>query len=138
MISQFRGAGLKIRTLVALAAIVLSSGAAEPAPTAQGKAAEGDAAAGRAFALLACTGCHVVAADQPFKPDYVGPPRPRDFKDIAKQPGVTADSLRRYLETLPDVPQNGQMPNLELSSQELRDVIAFILSQRDKSVSPPR
>ena len=104
--------------------------AAWSARAAKEQPAEGNVQAGRAFALLACTGCHVVAPDQPFKPVYQGPPNPPDFKDVANQPGMTADSLRHYLETLPAVPQKGRMPNLELSDDELRDVVAFILSLR--------
>jgi len=99
---------------------------------------EGNVQAGRAFALLACTGCHVVAPDQPFKPVYKGPPNPPDFKDIANLPGVTAQSLRQHLETLPAVPQKGHMPNLELSEDELRDVVAFIISLRDQPPPPGR
>jgi hypothetical protein len=77
---------------------VLAVFAAWSARAAKEQPAEGNVQAGRAFALLACTGCHVVAPDQPFKPVYQGPPNPPDFKDIANQPGTTADSLRHYLE----------------------------------------
>ena len=68
--------------------------------SAQPKHVRGDADAGRALALIACTGCHVVAPDQPFKPEYVGSPHPPDFTDIANKPNVTADSLQHYLQTL--------------------------------------
>jgi len=105
---------------------------AAPALNAQTKLVEGDATVGRDMALLACTGCHVVAPNQPFKPINTGPPRPPDFKEIANRPSVTTTSLRRHLETLPAVPENSHMPNLMLSSEELRDVVAFIVSLRDK------
>ena len=88
------------------------------------------------MALLACTGCHVVAPDQPFKPIRNGSPRPPDFKEIANRPGITAASLQHHLETLPAVPANAHMPNPVLSSQELRDVAAFIISLRDKPAAP--
>jgi mono/diheme cytochrome c family protein len=95
----------------------------------------GKAEAGRSFALLACTGCHVVAADQPFKPIYSGLPHPPDFKEIAKRSDLTAPWLRHHLETLPAVPKSG-MPNVPLSSQQLEDIVAFIISLRDKAVTP--
>jgi len=103
-----------------------------PALNAQTKLSEGDAAVGRDMALLACTGCHVVVPNQPFKPINTGPPRPPDFKEIANRPNVTTASLQRHLETLPAVPENSHMPNLMLSSEELRDVVAFIVSLRNK------
>ena len=91
----------------------------------------GDAEAGRSLALTACTGCHVVATDQPFKPIYPGPLP--DFKTIANKPNTTAASLKHYLETLPDVPKPGQMANPLLSSKDLQDVVAYIVSLRDVS-----
>jgi cytochrome c1 len=44
--------------------------------------------------------------------------------------------LQRHLETIPTVPEDAHMPNLALSSQELRDVVAFIVSLRDKPAAP--
>jgi cytochrome c1 len=100
------------------------------------KLAAGDAEAGRALALQACTGCHVVQQDQRFKPVFTGPPHPPDFKDIANAPHVTAASLQHHLKTLPTVPQQPSMANPDLTSKELRDVVAFILTLRDAAVTP--
>lgn len=91
----------------------------------------GDAQAGRALALQACTGCHVVAPDQPFKPIYKGELRPPDFADIARS-GLTAATLQHHLDALPTIPQNAHMANPALTGQQLRDVVAFIVSLRDK------
>ncbi len=120
------------RRYAASATIAVSAAWAAPAATAQMKSPEGDAAAGRDMALLACTGCHVVAPNQPFKPINTGPPRPPDFKEIANRPNVTTAMLQRHLATLPTVPENSHMPNLMLSNEELRDVVAFIVSLRNK------
>ncbi len=95
-----------------------------------------DEEAGRNLALLACTGCHIVAPDQRFKPIYAGPPYPPSFKEIANRSDLTAAMLQHHLETLPAVPQNSHMPNQVLSSQELRNVVAFILSLRDQPKAP--
>jgi mono/diheme cytochrome c family protein len=99
---------------------------------AQTKRREGDVEAGRKLALLACTGCHVVAPDQPFEPRYVGPPYPPSFAEIANRPDVTAASIQKHLETLPAVPRTATMPKPVLSSAELSDVAAFIVSLRTK------
>jgi mono/diheme cytochrome c family protein len=98
----------------------------------------GDVQAGRDLALLACTSCHVVTADQPFKPIYSGTPRPPDFKDIANKPNVTAQSLIHYLATLPTIPPDSRMANPDLTSDQLRDVAAFIVTLRDKPAAATR
>jgi mono/diheme cytochrome c family protein len=110
---------------------------AELAAYAQPKPA-GDAKDGRTFALEACTGCHIVAPDQPFKPIYAGDSHPPDFKDIADKPGVTAESLIHYLDTLPAIPKDSLMANADLTPEQTRDVVAYILSLRDKQPSPTR
>ena len=92
----------------------------------------GNVQAGRDVALRSCTGCHVVASDQRFKPVY---PRPlSDFKTIANKPSTTTTSVRQFLERLPAVPKPGQMANPLLSGEELRDVAAYIVSLRDESM----
>lgn len=123
---KFAAAGL-----VAASALWVS-----PITNAQTKPPEADVAAGRALALLACTGCHLVAPDQPFKPIYPGPPYPPTFKEIANRTNTTAASLQQHLENLPAVAENSHMPNQVLSSQELRDVVAFVISLRDKPAAP--
>jgi mono/diheme cytochrome c family protein len=92
----------------------------------------GDAKEGRTFALEACTGCHIVALDQPFKPIYAGDIHPPDFKDIANKPGAAADLLIHYLDTLPTIPKDSQMANADLTPEQTRDVVAYILSLRGK------
>jgi len=105
--------------------------------SAQTKPVPGDAEAGRALALIACTGCHTVTPTQPFKPVYVGSPHPPDFKDIANKPNLTAATLLHHLQTLPAVPQRPGMANPLLTSTELRDVVAFIFTLRD-TMAPAR
>jgi len=117
--------------VVWFAAAVVWFAAAPLSASAQTRSVSGDAEAGRALALTACTGCHVVSPAQRFKPLYVGSPRPPSFKEIAGKPSLTPDSLRQHLETLPAVPQKPGMPNPDLSANELRDVVAFILTLRD-------
>ena len=123
--------------LAAATAVAVSMAWSAPGTEAQTKLVAGDVEAGRRFALLACTGCHLVTPDQPSKPIRNGLPRPPDFKDIAKQSDVTAAFLQHHLETLPAIPTDAHMPNLMLSSQEIRDVVAFIISLRDQPAPKP-
>jgi len=125
---------MKPSRCITLAGIAVCIGWTLLGASAQTKQA--DVEAGRHLALLACTGCHIVAPDQPFKPIYAGPPYPPNFKDIANRSNLTAAALQHHLETLPAVPQNSRMPNQVLSSEELRNVVAFILSLRDKPKVP--
>jgi mono/diheme cytochrome c family protein len=121
---------------LALCAILAASALwATPVINAQTKPPDAAVENGRALALFACTGCHVVTADQPFKPIYSGTPHPPDFKEIANRPNMTAAALEQRLEALPAVANNSHMPNQVLSSQELRDVVAFIVSLRDNPAS---
>jgi mono/diheme cytochrome c family protein len=94
----------------------------------QKPAARGDAEAGHELAEQACTGCHVVSADQPFAPLLKGAP---DFREIANRPTVTAASLRRTIAALPLVPRKGRMANPHLTDDELADVAAYIMTLRE-------
>jgi mono/diheme cytochrome c family protein len=91
---------------------------------AQKTVAEGDpaAAAGRAFALQACTPCHVVSSRQLSPPRFATAP---DFRAIANTPAMTASALHAFLSS-----PHPTMPSLILSRQEEKDVIAYILSLR--------
>jgi mono/diheme cytochrome c family protein len=128
---------MNTKRFAVLMLIVSAAAHAEFTAYAQPKPA-GDAKEGRTFALEACTGCHVVASDQPFKPIYVGEVHPLDFKDIANKPGATADSLIRYLDTLPAIPKDSLMASADLTAEQTRDVVAYILSLRDKQPLPTR
>lgn len=130
--------GLAVFAVVAAWSACAATAAYAQSKPAQSKPAEtkpidGSAAAGRILALRACTGCHVVAPDQPYMPIYKGARRPPDFKDIANKPDINAAALRTYLASLPTIPKNAQMANADLNEEELRDVSAFIMTLHDKS-----
>ncbi len=84
----------------------------------------GDPIAGRNFALQACTPCHVVLPDQISPPRFAVAP---DFHAIANARGMTAISLHAFLSS-----PHPSMPNLILSPTEQGDVIAYILTLRDR------
>jgi cytochrome c553 len=123
---------------LAVAAVIASTIMLPSTAGAERKSAAGDADAGRHLALYACSGCHIVSLNQPFKPIYAGLPHPPDFKEITSRPGVTADSLEHYLQSLPTVPERSSMANMDLSNTQLRDVVAFILTLRRATSVPER
>jgi hypothetical protein len=86
--------------------------------------APGNPQAGHDFAVGTCTPCHVVSPDQksPFR--FADAP---DFRAIANVPGTTAIRLNIWL-TNP----HPTMPKLVLYAQEAADVIAYILSLRER------
>jgi mono/diheme cytochrome c family protein len=87
-------------------------------------AQDGDIAAGHAFARDACNACHMVEAkSQQQRRIVIGPA----FRDIANTRGMTATALRVLLTT-----SHPKMPNLILTSEEIADVTAYILSLRNR------
>jgi cytochrome c len=79
---------------------------------------------GAAFAREVCTPCHVVSTDQLSPRRFVIGP---DFKDVASTFGMTPTALHVFLTT-----PHPKMPNLILTPQESADVIAYILTLRDR------
>jgi cytochrome c len=74
---------------------------------------------GAAFAQRICAECHAVQPGQPRSPNGQAP----TFETVAKTPGMTAIALTAILRT-----SHRTMPNIILSDDDLRDVIAYILS----------
>jgi len=79
----------------------------------------GDPIAGRRLAHDVCAACHIVEPDMVPRSDIDAPA----FPDLARQPGITALSLRVFLQT-----PHERMPDLRLSPDETDNVIAHILS----------
>jgi len=79
--------------------------------------AAGDAAKGHALASTWCANCHVVADDGQGKD--VAPP----FPEVARRGAPDQLSARAFLEA-PHPP----MPDLNLSRQEIDDVVAYLNS----------
>jgi mono/diheme cytochrome c family protein len=84
----------------------------------------GDLRKGRRFALDACAACHAVRSGQTQSPLDTAP----SFQEIADTPGMTAAALNFWL----TAQVHPAMPLLMLSSQQVRDVSAYILSLRTK------
>jgi len=76
-------------------------------------------AAGLALARQICSECHAIERTQARSPN---PAAPR-FETIASVPGMTATALSAALQT-----PHQTMPNVMLNANELRDIVAYILS----------
>jgi cytochrome c2 len=87
-------------------------------------------ARGEHVARLICATCHVVAKDQEFAP-MLSQPAP-SFLDIANRPGVTAESLQRFITSTHWDPEKlpMTMPNPMLMPEQTRAVARYILSLR--------
>jgi mono/diheme cytochrome c family protein len=113
---------MKARSLVVGFAAVMS--AAGVSAGAQETPLGGDPQAGRAFALEVCAACHVVSSRQLAPARFAIAP---SFHAVANTPGMTAMALKSFLTT-----PHKTMPNLILHPDQAADVVAYILSLRDK------
>ena len=81
---------------------------------------QGDPLAGRRLAEAWCVNCH--ALDSSRQAVATGAPA---FSAVAANKALTPLALRAFLQT-----PHQRMPDLNLSNNELDDLIAFVLSQR--------
>lgn len=77
--------------------------------------------AGFVYAEHYCAPCHGISAEPSPLPQA-----PR-FKDVAEQPGITAMSLQVWLQT-----SHPTMPNIIIEPEDMRNVIAYILSLKGR------
>jgi mono/diheme cytochrome c family protein len=85
-------------------------------------AQEGDAGAGLTLAQGACATCHAIRPGQ--QSTNASAPA---FDKVANVPGMTAIALQASLQT-----SHRSMPNLILSTEDRRNVAAYILSLKAK------
>ncbi len=78
--------------------------------------------AGAELAQKWCSDCHLVGRGQSHSNDAVP-----SFAAIAAAPATTAMSLHAFLLT-----PHGPMPDLKLSREQIDDVVAYILSLRQR------
>jgi mono/diheme cytochrome c family protein len=110
----------RITRALTLAAFSMSVGLAmSPRPVAthaQGAQAARD---GKAIAEQVCSECHAVGRGRRPSPNAEAPP----FAAVAETPGMTPIALTVALRT-----SHRNMPNIILSDDELRGVVAYIMS----------
>jgi mono/diheme cytochrome c family protein len=76
-----------------------------------------------------CSACHVVGKKQPTPP-ILRPPAP-SFASIANRPNIAAETIRSFVQTTHStVGQPDNMPNPELTEDQVADVAAYVMSLR--------
>lgn len=82
-----------------------------------------DTSNGRAIAYSVCAKCHGTRVGEVRSPNPFAP----SFEDLANTPGMTAAALRVALNSSHRV-----MPNIILDHKQQRDIVAYILTMKDK------
>jgi len=85
----------------------------------------GDVQAGFAYAKEVCANCHAIVSNETSPVPEAIP-----FDEIANTPEMSAKSLLVWMQT-----RHPTMPNITLEQEDLIDVIAYILSRKDKGRS---
>lgn len=99
-----------------------SAGAQAPVPGVP------SAETGKALAQRLCSNCHVVQSDS-----TAGVPAGLPtMRSIARRPGQTGARIKEMLIAPPH-----QMPDMQLTLQEIEDLLAFLQSLRDDPSQPP-
>ena len=109
-----------MRALMLLSVISLAALVATSAPAQQDV---GNPEAGFAVASEICASCHAVSREQDMSPILEAP----RFEDVANNPGMTAMALFAWMTT-----SHPTMPNIVLEPEELRNVVAYILSLKQQ------
>lgn len=83
----------------------------------------GDVQRGRGYAERVCAECHAISSTQALSPIAKATP----FRVVANAPGMTGTALNVWLLT-----PHPSMPNLIIEGQDRDDIIAYVLSLREK------
>lgn len=86
------------------------------------------AAEGQELSEKLCIGCHVIGTEAEGATP-VGPPT---FSSIANKPGQTAERIKGAL-----VAPHPPMPDMQLTNDEILDVIAYLETLRTDKAAPP-
>ena len=106
---------MKTTVLLASAMVLVSSYAA--------RAQEAHIAAGQAYAQKVCAACHAVLVNENMSPLAEAP----TFQSVADTPGMTEMALTVWLQS-----SHPTMPNIILTPDDLRNVVAYIRSLAKK------
>ena len=87
------------------------------------RAQEADIAAGQAYAQKVCAACHAVLVNENMSPLAEAP----TFQSVADTPGMTEMALSVWLQS-----SHPTMPNIILKPDDLRNVVAYIVSLKSK------
>ena len=85
-----------------------------------------DPQAGFEYAQTYCATCHGISEEKSPLPQA-----PR-FRNVADQPGITATALQVWMQT-----SHPTMPNIVVAPNDMRNVIAYIISLKGRERSTP-
>jgi mono/diheme cytochrome c family protein len=85
-----------------------------------------DPQAGFEYAQTYCATCHAISEEKSPLPQA-----PR-FRNVADQPGITATALQVWMQT-----SHPTMPNIIVAPNDMRNVIAYIISLKGREGSTP-
>jgi mono/diheme cytochrome c family protein len=108
------------RVLLAAGMVLVAVGSAGRAQT----DSPGNPAFGRQVAEDFCSECHAVLPDQEQTRRQSAPNLVKRVRD----PGVTEMALRSYLQT-----SHPQMPNIMLNREQTDDLVAYLLSLKERA-----
>ena len=124
---KFVLSGPDIDTIVAYINSLSASKAQPPRPKTLAPATDaidiGDARKGLAYARKVCAQCHNVSRSDTVSPDSRAP----TFKQVANTPGMSVTALTVWSRSM-----HPTMPNLVIQPNDLDDLIAYIVSLRDR------
>jgi len=83
---------------------------------------------GHKLAEKFCKGCHLINAEG----DGAAPVGPPPFPSIANKPGQTAERIKNAL-----IQPHPPMPDMQLSSEEINNIIAYLETLRTDKSAPP-
>jgi mono/diheme cytochrome c family protein len=114
---------MKLILSVAIGTVFLSMASPPALSTGlmSGEVEEGDSQAGLEYAKEVCANCHGISNAKSPVPEATA------FAEIANETGMSAKALLVWMQTL-----HPTMPNITLEREDLRDVIAYILSHKDE------
>lgn len=85
-----------------------------------------DPQAGFEYAQTYCATCHAISEEKSPLPQA-----PR-FRNVADQPGITATALQVWMQT-----SHPTMPNIIVAPNDMRNVIAYIISLKGRQGRTP-
>jgi cytochrome c len=107
---------MRLSKLVVSAAVVAAASS-----IASAQDLRGNVASGRDLAGHWCGNCHQIASGPPARPGV------STFEQVARLPSTTALSLRVFLRT-----SHADMPNIQMSDADADDLIAYMLTLKEK------
>ena len=121
------GSAISLRARAVAAALAVTAGVgpalAEEDPTKKVPSAED----GKVLAGKLCGGCHLTGTER----NGAAPVGPPPFVSIANRAGQTAERIEGAL-----IQPHPPMPDMQLTKEEMRDIIAYLDTMREDRSSP--